>query len=77
MIRYRTCRPVKEGEELCIYYGPHARFDEVEKSESDEDGLVALSRLELDVLDCDHLSSDKDRQRPDDLESDGGSCRGS
>ena len=41
---------MQAGDELCIYYGPHAKYGESEDSEEDEtlDGWQALTAVEID-----------------------------
>lgn len=53
VIRYRTCRPVQAGEELCIFYGQHAarKYDEVADESEEEDESTAFAKLRLDESD--------------------------
>lgn len=53
-VRYQALRDIREGEELCINYGPKLWFvDEDgkgsdEEENDDEDGVERLERVEID-----------------------------
>lgn len=49
-MRYRALRDIKDGEELCINYGPKLWFvDEDDKgSDEEDDGVERLGRIQID-----------------------------
>lgn len=59
-IQYTLYKDVAAGEELCIYYGPHARYGEPDDSEEEEtlDGWEAISAVTINSED-DSITRDK------------------
>ena len=53
LVIYRALHDIQQGEELCISYGHHLTFEDVDKANTDGDvetDANALERIELDSL---------------------------